>query len=258
MIIPARYGSTRFPGKPLVAVSGTSMIERVWKIASNAVGDSNVYIATDDQRIIEAAACFGAKAIMTSESCRNGSERVYDALQKIDQSVNVIVNLQGDAPITPPWFISALLNEFSVDDDCEYATPAVQISHEQYQDIIQSKIDNPFSGTFVTFDKNHNALYFSKQLIPALRQIPQGKLPLYKHIGLYAYRPSALQRYVEMEPTPLELVEGLEQLRLLESGFKIRIVPVDFRGRSSWAIDAPEDLKIVEDIIRREGEILAL
>ena len=256
VVIPARYGSTRFPGKPLHSVAGKMMIERVWRIACEAVGCANVYIATDDQRIQSAAESFSAQVVMTSEQCENGSERVCEALAQLKRNTDVVVNLQGDAPLTPPWFICALVDQMRADARCEFATPAVQISRAQYQQILESKKHNPFSGTFVTFDRNKNALYFSKQVIPALRKTDSDLLPLYQHIGIYAYRPEALKRYVALEAGVLERTEGLEQLRILENGDRIKIVTVDFKGRSTWAIDAPGDVAIVEEIIAREGELV--
>jgi 3-deoxy-manno-octulosonate cytidylyltransferase (CMP-KDO synthetase) len=255
VVIPARYGSTRFLGKPLTIVAGTMMIERVWRLAVKAVGAQNTYIATDDQRIVDAAQSFGALTILTGE-CENGTARVLDAVNQLGISPDVVINFQGDAPLTPPWFIESLINTFKSDANCQYATPAVQISRAQYQEVLRSKTLNPFSGAFVTFDKNFDALYFSKQVIPALRSTSGEQVPIFKHIGMYAYRLEALKRYVELEPLQFEVSEGLEQLRILEHGLKIRVVPVDFQGRSAWSIDAPEDVAIVESIIAREGELL--
>lgn len=256
VVIPARYGSTRFPGKPLTKVRGRVMIERVWRIACAAVGADNVFVATDDQRIVDGVASFGGQAVMTPAECENGTERVLAAVKSLGRSPEVIVNLQGDALLTPPWFIEALVEEMRRDTTCLYATPAVSVSKDQYNEIVKSKASNPFSGTFVTFDFNWNALYFSKQIIPALRYPPTADLPVYQHIGMYAYRLSSLERYLTLKPGVLERVEGLEQLRVLENSLSMRVVCVDFRGRSAWAIDAPEDVRIVESIIDREGELL--
>jgi 3-deoxy-manno-octulosonate cytidylyltransferase (CMP-KDO synthetase) len=255
VVIPARYGSTRFPGKPLTVIAGITMIERVWRLGAKAVGPKNTYIATDDQRIIDAAQRFGALTVLTGE-CENGTARVLDAITRLGISPEVVINFQGDALLTPPWFIEALIVAFKSDPSCDYATPAVQISQAQYQEVLRSKVQNPFSGAFVTFDKNFDALYFSKQVIPALRSTSGDSIPVFKHIGMYAYRLPALQRYVELEPRQFELSEGLEQLRILENGLKIRVVPVEFKGRSAWSVDAPEDVAIVESIIAREGELL--
>ncbi len=256
VVIPARYGSTRFPGKPLAIVRGRPMIQRVWEVASAAVGAENVFVATDDQRIAQAVTNFGGSVVMTPPECENGTERVHEALKVLKRPTDVVINFQGDAPLTPPWFIEALVAEMQRDLSCDFCTPAVQIGVEQYAKIVESKKSNPFSGAFVVFDFNRDALYFSKQIIPALRSASDERLPVYKHIGLYAYRGYALERYMKLKPGLLERTEGLEQLRVLENGLKMRVVPVDFRGRTSWAIDAPDDLKIVESIIEREGEIV--
>lgn len=257
VVIPARYGSTRFPGKPLTKVRGQMMIERVWQLACAAVGSDNVFVATDDQRIVDGVASFGGKSVMTPIECENGTERVLAAVKNLGRSPEVIVNLQGDALLTPPWFIEQLVAEMRRDSKCLYATPAVQVSKSQYDEISNSKKNNPFSGTFVTFDFKGDALYFSKQIIPALRYPPMTALPLYQHIGMYAYRLSSLEQYVSLKPGTLERVEGLEQLRVLEHGLPMRVVCVDFRGRSAWAIDSPEDVHTVEAIIDREGELLS-
>jgi 3-deoxy-manno-octulosonate cytidylyltransferase (CMP-KDO synthetase) len=213
-----------------------------------------VVIATDDPRIIESAQRFGARTVITGV-CENGTERLVQALEVLKEQGDPIINLQGDAVLTPPWFITALIDEMKRDPLVSYATPAVRVSEEQYQSILQSKKVNPFSGAFVTFSNTMNALYFSKQIIPALRNVEK-PLPLFKHIGLYAYRDHALRKYVTLAPGFFEQVEGLEQLRILEHGDSIRVVLVDFQGRSSWAVDAPDDIAIVEEIIKREGEIL--
>lgn len=258
VIIPARYGSTRFPGKPLAIIRGKSMIQRTWQIAAAAVGKENVYVATDDDRIAAAVSAFGGATVMTPPESENGTERVYAAVQQLKSDADIIINLQGDAPLTPPWFIEALVAEMRRDLQCEYCTPAIQIRRDQYERIVEIKKQNPYSGAFVTFDFNYDALYFSKQIIPALRAVSTETIPVFKHVGIYAYRAPALERYLQLKTGLLEITEGLEQLRILENGFKMRVVPVDFRGRTSWAVDSPDDLAFVESIIDREGEMVPL
>jgi 3-deoxy-manno-octulosonate cytidylyltransferase (CMP-KDO synthetase) len=136
------------------------------------------------------------------------------------------------------------------------ATPAVQLKQKQYEAVKQSKAKGDPASTLVTFDHKRNALYFSKSLIPFLRNIPEGGLPVYKHLGIYAYRQAALKQYLELPPGILERAEGLEQLRALEHGIPIRIVLVDLKGRTPWSVDSPEDARMVEEILQKEGEIL--
>jgi 3-deoxy-manno-octulosonate cytidylyltransferase (CMP-KDO synthetase) len=255
VIIPARYGSTRFPGKPLAIVAGKPMIQRVWQSCVAAVGTQSVYVATDDSRIMQAVARFGGKSVLTGEA-RNGTERVAAVLDKIGGAVDLVINVQGDAPLTPPWFIENLISAMSANPIFQYGTVAVRLSQLQYEEVLAAKKTTPFSGAFVTFDKNHRALYFSKQIIPAIRSSNSSELPVFKHIGMYAYTPRGLSEYLAFEETVLERTEGLEQLRILEHGRDMFVQPVDFRGRSSWSIDSPEDLAFVERIIAREGELL--
>ncbi len=260
IVIPARYGSTRFPGKPMANILGKSLLERTWRVACEVKGVEAVIIATDDQRIASHATAFGAKVQMTAAKWRNGSERILEALQLLKLSPDIVVNLQGDAVLTPPFVISALLEAFSTDKEEQFAvaTPCVQLTKAQYDEMLENKSKGIAGGTMVTFDQQGKALYFSRSIIPLLREDTSRKddyVPVYRHIGLYAYRLSALKEYVQLEPTPLELAEGLEQLRILEHGMAIKVVPVDYRGRTHWSVDHPEDVAIVERIIQREGEL---
>src|SRR5690606_27087263 len=136
------------------------------------------------------------------------------------------------------------------------ATPATRLDWKRYDEFVQSKSGGRVSGTLTVFDKNRNALYFSKGMIPFVRDRSVAEPPIYRHIGLYCYRYETLARYVELEPSPLEQIEKLEQLRALENGIPIRVVPVDYRGRTHWSIDNPEDVAIAEQIIAREGELV--
>ncbi len=253
IIIPARYGSTRFPGKPFCMVKGVTMLERVWHIASNVNGASRVIIATDDERIMFHAASFGAEAIMTSEACANGTERAHDAVYKARVTEQVIVNLQGDSPLTPPWVLEAMIAEMDGGAAADIVTPAVALEPASFETFLDQKQTTPSSGTTVVFDLNYKALYFSKAVIPFPRYA--GHAAIFRHIGLYAYTREALARYVELTPAPLEKTEGLEQLRALEHGMIVRVAVVDYQGRTPWSIDAPEDVAVAEAIIDREGEL---
>ena len=253
-VIPARYGSTRFPGKPLHKIAGVPMVERVRRLAAAAPAIDRVLVATDDDRIIKAVKDFGGEAVMTPATCRNGTERAFEAVKAFAQGDDVIVNLQGDAPLTPPWVIDAAAAAMAEDDQLPLATPAVALTEDAYAKLASAKAAGEVGGTTVVFDKQNNALYFSKAIIPFRRE--DAGVAVHKHIGLYAYRFSTLSQLVALEPSPLELTESLEQLRALENGIPIRIVLTDYKGRTPWSVDSPRDAEIAADIITREGEIV--
>ncbi len=255
IVIPARYASSRFPGKPLHPVAGTPMLERVWRIAKSVPQATRVVIATDDERILAAARGFDAEAIMTSPDCSNGTERVHDAVQRAAILEDIVLNLQGDALLTPPWVLETMIDEMILDLAPDIVTPAVRLDEPALEEFLAQKKSTPASGTTVVFDRKRDALYFSKAVIPYLRK--EGHAGIYRHIGLYGYRKAALARYAGLAPTPLEQTEGLEQLRALENGMAIRVAIVDYRGRTHWSIDAPADVAIAERIIEREGELLS-
>lgn len=254
IIIPARYGSTRFPGKPFAMIAGKTLLERVIRLAEAAVGKECVTVATDDARIIEAVAGIGHKAVMTSPDCTNGSERVYEVINSLEHKPGVIINLQGDSPLLPPWIISELISAMEQNPEIAIATPAVKLSGEQYEQVRSEKAKGSSSGTTVTFDRNGDALYFSKALIPYVRK-KSDSCPVYKHIGLYAYTPQSLEKYVSLPQGVFEEAEQLEQLRALENGIPIKVVLADLKGRTLWSVDNPEDVQIVEQIIAKEGEL---
>lgn len=254
-VIPARYGSTRFPGKPLVQIAGRAMIERVWRHTSAADGIDRVVVATDDQRIADAVAGFGGEAVMTPDTCRNGTERALAALDALGGDAEIIINVQGDAVLTPPWVIGAVPVAMRAEPSIEMATPAVKMPPETEAKFRAAKAAGEVGGTTVVFDKAMKALYFSKTVIPFQRN-PEAGTPTWQHIGLYGYRADTLRRIVSLEPSPLEQAESLEQLRALENGIPIRIVEVDYQGRSAWSVDAPSDADEVEAIIAREGELV--
>ncbi len=256
IIIPARYSSTRFPGKPLAQIKGKSMIYRTWAVAKTVTHINDVYITTDDERISDEAHHFGAKVLMTGTHCTNGTERVFEAVKKIEQSPDIIINLQGDAVLTPPWVIQSLVNKMQEDHTIALATPAVKLNWQQYDAMNTAKSQGEVGGTLVTFDHNYNALYFSKTMIPFLRDRNISEPYVYRHIGLYAYRMTTLEKYLSLTPTHLEKAEKLEQLRALEHGIPIKIVIVDYRGRTHGSVDSPEDLTRVEEIISKEGELV--
>ncbi len=256
IVIPSRYGSKRFPGKPLADIRGRSLLQRVWSIAKKVTGVSGVYVATDDARIADHARSFGAEAVMTSPGCANGTERVLAALRTFAKRPDAVVNLQGDAVLTPPWVLQSMVDEMKSDSSVRMVTAAVRLSPEQVRELEDSKRQTPTSGTLVTFDRNGDALYFSKSLIPNQRHAAGDAAPFYRHVGVYGYRTETLENLCALPEGPLERAEELEQLRALENGIPIRVVVVDYRGRTHWAVDAPQDAAKVAEIIAREGELV--
>lgn len=255
IIIPARYGSTRFPGKPLAPVAGTPLLQRVWAIGASVAGKDNVAVTTDDERIAAFCAKIGATCIMTDAAIPNGTERVFAALKQLPQDVDQVINLQGDAVLTPPWVIAAMITQMQKAPSIGIFTPAVLLDPKGLDVLRKAKAAGEVSGTTVTFDQNRDALYFSKSIIPFVRDGMENP-PVYRHIGLYGYRRDALAKLVATPAGPLETAEKLEQLRALEHGHKIRIVIVDYKGRSHTGIDSENDLKRAEQLIANEGELL--
>jgi len=256
IVIPARFNSRRLPGKPMVQIAGRSLLQRVYNIARAVGGVSQVYITTDDQRVADHAAGFGAAVILTSPDCPTGTDRVQAALQLMDKRPDALINLQGDAVLTPPWVVQALVDAFHADPALGMVTAAVQCSRQQLQEIETLKAQSPTSGTLVTMDKFGRALYFSKAIIPYLRVKTADPLPVHRHIGIYGYASDILDRLSSLPQTPLEMAEQLEQLRALENGIPIKVVVVDYRGRTHGSVDAPEDIAFAEAIIAREGELV--
>lgn len=232
------------------------MVERVYRIAEQVPGVS-VFVATDDDRIATAVERFGGQAIMTDPGCRNGTERVYAAMRTLASKPDIVVNLQGDSPLTPPWILQSLVETMEREPTIGLATPAVRLTGAQYLALSNRSKEDASSGTLVVFDRHHKALYFSKSLIPFIRETPTAatSVPAFKHIGIYGYRWATLEHYLSLAPTPLEEAESLEQLRALEHGIPIHVVEVDYRGRTPCSVDTPNDLKNAEAIIAREGEL---
>lgn len=256
IVIPARMASTRFPNKPLAMISGKSMIERVWRLAKAVKSASGVIIATDDESLKNFAEGFGAKVMMTSPECLTGTDRVAEVSRLIGHKHPIIFSFQGDAVLTPPWVIECVLQEMIDDESVMMATPAVQLSGKGLLEFVAAKKEGSSSGTTVVFDKNNDAMYFSKALIPYNLSVETAKKIVFRHIGLYAYRAKTLQELNGYPEGPFERSEKLEQLRALENGIPIRIVKVDYRGRTHGSVDRPEDVAYVESIIAREGELL--
>jgi 3-deoxy-manno-octulosonate cytidylyltransferase (CMP-KDO synthetase) len=260
LVIPSRYGSSRLQGKPLRLIAGKTLIHRVWSLAKAVRGLNTVHVATDDRRIADHVAGFGGSVIMTPESCRNGTERVYEAAKSLSPVPSHVLNLQGDAVLTPPWVLERLLEEMVDQPEVEMVTPAVQMDWRSYQKALDSMESGRAGGTTVCFDGYGNALYFTKGVIPFVRRdsalFGTDAAPLYRHVGIYGYRFATLRRYVALEPGPLEQCEQLEQLRALEHGIRVRVVQVDYHGRTHGSIDTEDDIRRAEAIIAAEGELL--
>ena len=257
IIIPARYASTRYPGKPLVNLKGAdgekTLIQRSWEVATSVVDASNVFVATDDVRIKETSESFGAQIIMTSESCRNGTERCADAISRANLNPDFVINFQGDAPLTPDWFVKDLIDAIVSSPDVDVATPVLRCDAATMTAFRDDRKAGRVGGTTAVFDKDHRALYFSKEVIPYSDSIDlQGIIPVFHHVGLYAFRTDALLAYPAMPVGPLELLEGLEQLRFLENAKNVKCVEVDARGRKFWELNNPTDVPLIENVLLKE------
>lgn len=255
IVIPSRYQSKRLPGKPLIEIAGRTLLRRVWDIARAVRGTSGVWIATDDARIAAHAESFGAAAVMTAPELATGTDRVCAALTAMGERPDAVINLQGDAVLTPPWVVQALVDAFATDPRTEMVTAAVRLTPAQIAEVRALKAKSPSSGTMVTMDLAGRALYFSKAMIPFARE-GDDAAPMHRHIGIYGYRAEVLERLSSLAPTPLEKAEQLEQLRALEHGIPIRVALVDYRGRTHASVDTREDLAFVEAAIAREGELV--
>ena len=251
IIIPARYASSRYPGKPLVMLKGKTLIQRSWEAAKAVKGVDAVYVATDDDRIRDAAEGFGADVVMTSELCANGTERCADALSSLREHADLYVNLQGDAPLTPHWFVEALIDAMKAHPEAQMATPVLRCDALTHRHFVEDRQNGRVGGTTAVFDQSMNALYFSKEVIPYTgKTFAEGDLiPVFHHVGVYAYRESALRAYATWTAGPLERYEGLEQLRFLENGVPVRCVEVDGRGRVFWELNNPVDVERIESVL---------
>ncbi len=245
-IIPARYASTRFPGKPLAKLGGKPMIERVYEQVSGQVDD--VYVATDDERIEQTVKSFGGQAVMTSPDHRSGTDRCYEAFTHVGEGFDVVINIQGDEPFIQAEQLAALKACFE-DERTQIATLVKPFT---VADGLPA-LENPNSPKVVV-DAAMHALYFSRSVIPYLRNCPKEEWlsshTFYKHIGLYAYRVEALKAITSLPQSQLELAESLEQLRWLENGYTIK---VGISSIETIGIDTPEDLVKAEEYLKKHG-----
>ncbi|WP_299950154.1 manno-octulosonate cytidylyltransferase [uncultured Ruegeria sp.] len=258
--IPARYASSRYPGKPLVPLTGangTSMtlIERSWRAAISASGVDRVVVATDDDRIREAAEGFGAEVVMTSDTCRNGTERCAETHAVLGGGYEIVVNLQGDAPLTPHWFVEDLISGLRAAPEAGVATPVLRCDGDALNGLLNDRKHGRVGGTTAVFGNDHSALYFSKEVIPFTSEIyaSTDPTPVFHHVGVYAYRPDALAAYPSWPSGPLESLEGLEQLRFMENGRKVLCVEVEAKGRQFWELNNPQDVAKIEEMMAEMG-----
>lgn len=257
-LIPARYASSRYPGKALASLKGASgtpkpLIQRTHEAALRVQGLESIHVVTDDDRIAAAAKDFGASVIMTSPECGNGTERCAEALGQLD-SPDLVVNIQGDALLTPPGFVEALIERMR-GGVADVATPAIRLSSEEVRALQDEEAAGRVGGTTVVTDSAGHALYFSKRLIPHL---PAGALdcelsPVRLHVGVYVYRPDALAAYSASPPAELEELEGLEQLRFLVGGTSVAIVEVEPPPFALRELNNPEDVVPIEEALARAG-----
>ena len=252
--IPARYASTRYPGKPLVSLRGPdgdkTLIRRSWEAAMTVRGVDRVVVATDDARIRDHAEGFGAEVVMTSAEARNGTERCAEVAEALP-GFEIVVNLQGDAPLTPAWFVEDLVAGLRADPGADIATPVLRCDGRAHSSFLLDRREGRVGGTTAVFSTEMRGLYFSKEVIPYTGR-PYGDdepTPVFHHVGVYAYRPAALRAYPSWKIGPLETLEGLEQLRFLENGRQILCVEVQSKGRQFWELNNPEDVARIEQML---------
>lgn len=257
--IPARYASTRYPGKPLVTLRGPdgekTLIRRSWEAAIAVHGIDRVVVATDDDRIADHARAFGAEVVMTSDQARNGTERCAEVAAKLP-GYDVIVNLQGDAPLTPAWFVEDLVAGLANAPQADIATPVLRCTGRMVQGFLDDRRAGRVGGTTAVFGAGGRGLYFSKEVIPytGCAYGPDEPTPVFHHVGVYAYRPAALASYPAWPLGPLEALEGLEQLRFLENGRHVLCVEVQARGREFWELNNPTDVPVIEAMLNKTAD----
>jgi 3-deoxy-manno-octulosonate cytidylyltransferase (CMP-KDO synthetase) len=240
IVIPARYDSTRFPGKSLARIQGRPMIQWVWEAASRSRMTESVIVATDDDRIADVAAKFGADVVMTKKSHRSGTDRMAEVAGKI--SAQLYVNVQGDEPLLSPGAVDDLIRAMLESPRVPIGTLAHRIESEaewRSPDVVK-----------VVRNRHGEALYFSRSPLPFLRTF-QARATLLRHVGIYAFRARALATFVSLKPSPLEIAESLEQLRALEHGMAIHLVETKYR---CLGVDTPADLARVEAVLARAGK----
>ncbi len=255
IIIPARLASTRFPAKPLAPLRGPDGVSRpalsyTWATgcaAARRLGPSTYcVVATDDEKIAHFAIGAGMEVLMTPTECRNGTERCAAAIDALHDEFDMIINLQGDAPLTPTSFVEAAAQLLSKNLGLSAATVAVAASPAVLQHLQTDAAAGRVGGTTVVCDRRAHALYFSKSIIPHVSPGTEPASPVLLHLGLYAYRPSALETYASLEPGPLEMQEGLEQLRFIEAGLPVGVAMCDAPAWEMIELNNPSDAPLIE------------
>lgn len=244
-IIPARYASTRFPAKPLALLGGKPIVQRVYEQVAKVV--EKVVVATDDERIYDTVVSFGGEVVMTSPNHKSGTDRCAEAYEKLGYEADIIINVQGDEPFVAPEQIESLIGCFD-DESVDIATLVKPFSAEEGIEVLE----NPNSPK-VVINERGEAIYFSRSVVPYLRGVERSEWlkchTFYKHIGIYAFRAKALNEVTALAQTPLEKAESLEQLRWLESGYKIKVGITDIE---TIGIDTPEDLQRAELFLKEQ------
>ncbi|MBS7336278.1 MAG: 3-deoxy-manno-octulosonate cytidylyltransferase [Thermoguttaceae bacterium] len=275
IVIPARYNSKRFPGKPLAMLAGKPILQRVWDIADSvchSIADCSAIVATEtpsenchSERIVDFCRQRQIPVALTSNECRSGSDRVFEVARRHFPSADIVVNLQGDVPTCPPYFLNKLIKSLQDSPQASVASVYTSLSWDSLDQLRESKKKAPFSGTTVITNKDDMALWFSKTIIPAIRNEQDFRStnptqsPVKRHIGLYAYRFEALKFFATTSPGVYESLEQLEQLRFLENGYQIKMSEVAYpQGyeQLTSGIDSPDDLARAERIINEYGEII--
>jgi 3-deoxy-manno-octulosonate cytidylyltransferase (CMP-KDO synthetase) len=258
IVIPARFASTRFPGKPLHAINGVSMLERTVGAARRAgqATGARVLVATDDDRIANHAREIGAEPVMTDPDLPSGTDRCRAAMEIAAPDADFVVNLQGDAPFTPPEHVSALIDNATRAD---VVTPVIPLTWDALDSLREHKKSTPFSGTTCIRGEDGRAIWFSKNIIPGIRSEAKMRAasdlsPVLQHVGLYGYTRAALIRIAALPTSRYEELEGLEQLRFLENGLSVYAVPVAAQALPSAGIDTPQDVAKAEAALRRLGD----
>lgn len=261
IVIPSRYGSTRFPGKPLAEIAGQSMLQRVVaqaRAAASAIPGAAFVVATDDKRIEEHCAAIEAPVVMTDPAAKSGSDRALEATQKTAPNAKFVINLQGDAPFTPMRHLTEVAAALR-DGKGDVATPCIRLDWAALDALRQAKRTSPTSGTTCVMDRDNTAIWFSKTIIPSIRneaalRIETDHSPVFRHVGLYGYTRKALEDFSSMPPSHYEFLEGLEQLRMVENGVRIHCVIVDAHDIAAAGVDTPEDLERLNALIETHGD----
>lgn len=267
IVIPARYQSKRLPGKPLIYIEGIPLLERVWNIAKTvqeSYPQVRSIVSTEDKRIKSFCDDRKMDCVITSSDCQSGTERVCETLKLLDNNnVDYIINLQGDNALCPHWFVEKLIDCIESKTEKAVFTPFVELSWDELDKLRENKKKTPFSGTTVIYNEKYRALWFSKKIIPTIREESSLRKkadisPVARHIGLYAYHKVLLESIHQFKASKYETLEGLEQLSWLTNNVPIHMVPVSYMGYEGMSgIDSPEDVLRAEKIIRQNNRLSA-